>query len=214
MSVRQDTTTRFDASVPRRDAHAVKEMSTEALVVEYQPFVTSIVVRVRRQFNLCADVEDLEACGFLGLLEAHARFDPSVGTFGTFAYYRVRGKILDASRQHQWGDPRALQAAVVIDSLASGVPTETTIYLFADLDEAGSSPASQLDVVEHADFLRLLRAEVAALPKPQQRVLQRHHLEGATMEQVSRELGRSVSWVSRTNFRTLSRLRHTLAANC
>lgn len=43
--------------------------------------------------------EDLESCGMLGLLEALDRYDPSHGVrFETFAWYRIRGAILDYLR--------------------------------------------------------------------------------------------------------------------
>ena len=212
-------------STPRRDPFVVKQMSAEVLVVEFERFVTSIALRVRRQFNLTADTRELVACGFLGLLEAHRRFDPKHGTlFATFAYYSVRGKILDASRRQHWGDSRALQCALALnDTLerrvlvprhpaerpAGALPTPI-IYLFGDIDDAAvSDPARQLDELEHAELLARLQAEIQLLPNAERRVMQ-HVLAGSTMDEISIVLGRSVSWVSRAKARAIRLLRERL----
>src|ERR1700690_3599521 len=43
--------------------------------------------------------EDLESCGLRGLVHAADAFDYRPGTrFSTFAYYRIRGVMLDAVR--------------------------------------------------------------------------------------------------------------------
>src|SRR5690606_6309749 len=47
------------------------------------------------------DLENLEAAGILGLVEAAAQFDPSREVaFTTFAYQRIRGAILDELRRN------------------------------------------------------------------------------------------------------------------
>jgi RNA polymerase sigma factor for flagellar operon FliA len=55
--------------------------------------------RVARRLPDCVDVDDLISAGYLGLLSAGDRFEPSRGlSFGAFAYHRVRGAILDELR--------------------------------------------------------------------------------------------------------------------
>jgi RNA polymerase sigma factor for flagellar operon FliA len=59
-------------------------------------FVRRIAGSVRRQINPPMDEDELVSCGFLGLRQALEKFDPSVNVkFETFAYYRIRGAMLD-----------------------------------------------------------------------------------------------------------------------
>jgi RNA polymerase sigma factor for flagellar operon FliA len=63
-------------------------------------FVRDIARKLRRGFGLQASVEELESYGQEGLLHAARRFDPAVGVkFETFAYTRVRGAMIDATRR-------------------------------------------------------------------------------------------------------------------
>jgi RNA polymerase sigma factor for flagellar operon FliA len=67
---------------------------------EYQGFVRSIALRVRAELDLTVDLDDLVGFGFQGLIEAKGRFDASRGVqFNTFAYYRVRGAVIDGVRK-------------------------------------------------------------------------------------------------------------------
>jgi RNA polymerase sigma factor (sigma-70 family) len=61
-----------------------------------------LVRKIARRFRTCqvVDREDLEQAGFVGLLNACARFDPSAGAkFSTYASLRVRGAIVDWLRE-------------------------------------------------------------------------------------------------------------------
>jgi RNA polymerase sigma factor for flagellar operon FliA len=69
-------------------------------VEEWRPFVASIAHRVRASLDIKGDLDDLLASGMEGLIMARSRFDPSRGVkFNTFAYYRVRGAMLDHIRR-------------------------------------------------------------------------------------------------------------------
>ena len=77
-------------------------------VEEYRPLVVSIAHKVRAQFELDIDLDDLQAYGFTGLIEAKGRFDPERGVkFNTFAYYRIRGAMLDGVRKAGYLPARA-----------------------------------------------------------------------------------------------------------
>ena len=65
-------------------------------VDRHRALVQSIVQSVQRQLPIATDTADLEAFGFIGLLEARSRYDAARGAqFTTFAYYRIRGAIID-----------------------------------------------------------------------------------------------------------------------
>jgi hypothetical protein len=54
--------------------------------------------------------DDLISQAIIGLIEAIDRFDPSRGVkFNTFAYYRIRGAVMDMLRDLDWV-PRSLRA--------------------------------------------------------------------------------------------------------
>jgi len=60
------------------------------------PFLRRIAEAVKRQYAPPLDTDELVSCGFIGLREAQARFDPASGVrFETYAYYRVRGAMLE-----------------------------------------------------------------------------------------------------------------------
>ena len=77
------------------------------LIAQHEKMVHGLASRLRRELSLRGELDDLIAFGFGGLLEAQRRFDPGRGVrFRTFAYYRVRGAMLDGRPAPE--GPRAL----------------------------------------------------------------------------------------------------------
>jgi RNA polymerase sigma factor FliA len=75
----------------------------DRLVKQHLALVQAVARKLRRQITARIELEDLVAYGSKGLIEAAERFDPSLGVaFGTFAYYRVRGAMLDGLRTMGW----------------------------------------------------------------------------------------------------------------
>src|SRR4051812_48748435 len=73
------------------------------LVEQPLPLVQAIARKVKRTLGASIDFEDLVGYGSKGLIEAAERFDPRHGVaFSTFAYYRVRGAMLDGLRTMGW----------------------------------------------------------------------------------------------------------------
>lgn len=77
------------------------------LVDGCQGFVRSIAWKVHRKVpRHLVDLDDLIAYGQLGLCDAAREFDPNRAVkFTTYAYYRVRGSILDGLTQMSWFRP-------------------------------------------------------------------------------------------------------------
>lgn len=89
--------------VSQRDPHEIKALSRAQIVDEFNNLVLSIVNAIRKNLKLRVDLADLESYGYAGLLAAHERFDPAQKTsFASFAYYRIRGSILDGCRKEGW----------------------------------------------------------------------------------------------------------------
>lgn len=124
----------------------------DAFVRAYQGLVSKIARQTIAQLNLPVDQEDLIAFGMTGLMEAHTRYRPECGVlFRTFAYYRIRGAVLDGTRQMSPLPRRAyarLKAALVADQEAEascGVRIESAKTLAEG--SKGESAASSLDGV-------------------------------------------------------------------
>ena len=80
-------------------------MTTERdkLVAEHLTLVQAIAGKLKRTLGKSIEFDDLVGYGHKGLIEAADRFDPKQGvTFTTFAYYRIRGAMLDGMRTMGW----------------------------------------------------------------------------------------------------------------
>jgi len=69
------------------------------LVIEHLPLVKRVVDRVLTSLPPSVSEDDVIGAGTLGLVESAHRFDASRGVkFGTFAYQRIRGAVMDFLR--------------------------------------------------------------------------------------------------------------------
>lgn len=71
----------------------------DAIITEAIPLVKSIIGKISRPDTPLSQYEDLESAGIMGLLQALDNYDCSRDIkFNTFAYYRIRGNIIDYLR--------------------------------------------------------------------------------------------------------------------
>ena len=132
-------------------------MSGTQFIEEHEGMVYGLAHRLRRELSLRGEIDDLVAFGFGGLLEAERRFDPARGVrFRTFAYYRVRGAMLDGVRKmahlprraherHQSEDEVELTAApMALDRAFTRISGSLTTgsVLQGELPEASPEAAS------------------------------------------------------------------------
>jgi RNA polymerase sigma factor for flagellar operon FliA len=96
-----------------------RDLHDSEFVRQYETFVRGVARQTVAQLDLECDMEELVACGFEGLIEARNRFDASRGVpFKSFAYYRVRGAMIDGIRRSAYLPRRAyarLKAAEAVD---------------------------------------------------------------------------------------------------
>lgn len=72
----------------------------ELSVAEYMPVIRSVANKLMKTLPHNHEHNDLVAAGVLGLIQAFRRFDSSKGVkFITYAYYRIRGEMLDYLRK-------------------------------------------------------------------------------------------------------------------
>jgi RNA polymerase sigma factor for flagellar operon FliA len=80
-----------------------QRLSSEQLVFTHQGLVRAIARGIHRSFPSYIELDDLIGYGQVGLAQAARDFDHERGMqFSTFAYYRIRGAILDGANQMNW----------------------------------------------------------------------------------------------------------------
>lgn len=226
-----------------RDPHAIKAMEPAELVEEYRTLVGGIVARLRRKLHIRISAQDVENYAFEGLLEAHARFDPEGGAvFASFAYYRIRGAVMDGCRKEGWMTrerSRQTRCDEAIDEYMEDAgktlactPPAASFEEAVDRVSAMANDAAMIFMLNEADFdllethneqqhrrlekrvdLALLQGAMAILTDEEREIVTRHHMEGERMDDIAEEFGHSRSWVSRVNTRALERMREYFFEN-
>lgn len=137
--------------------------------------------------------EDLIAYGYVGLLEARKRFDPSKGTpFVTFAWWRVRGAIIQGAREMSGSTRRHPRPVVMLGSA----------------EAVDGTPLAEASIIER-ERVQALVAAVARLPHRERSLLQ-GHAQGKQMTDVAHDLGISKAWASRLQARARYHVRGVL----
>lgn len=138
MDTRRDDTELIHRYLATRDPALREE-----LILRYLPLVHFVLGRLGLSQSAGQDYEDAASQGILGLIEAVDRFDLAYGTqFSTYATLRIRGKIIDQLRAHDWlsrgARQRARQIQGAIDSLwekNQRPPTDDELADYLNLDE-------------------------------------------------------------------------------
>jgi RNA polymerase sigma factor FliA len=202
------------------------------------PLVKSIAARLKQAHGLAAPFEDLYGLGVDGLLRAAERFDPTRGVaFTTFAYYRIRGAILDSLRK----DPDRIQIAARAkpaagvrsrrslepandngraagEAVAPDEPwalVETTVLRVHAVEDAGSLSDDEAPAVDEQVERRSVEARVAAalarLPQMERRIVEMHYYADLSFAEIGARLGICKPWAFRLHARALRQLKASLA---
>lgn len=213
----------------------------DAFVLEHEALVHGIAQKVRTQFDLNVEVEDLVAFGYAGLLQARERFDPSRGVqFKTFAYYRVRGAVLDGIRKMAYLPRRAhekLRAAAAADDVLEATGEEhaatppeargiegaterlgdaigklTASFVIAAVGQEDTAPeqSSPEATLLRSEAKARVREALASLPERELALVRGFYFEGRQFDEVAEELGISKSWASRLHGKALGQLKKAL----
>jgi RNA polymerase sigma factor for flagellar operon FliA len=98
-TVSEPATLHLHPDAPRQDS----VRTVQQLAQSCQGLVRSIAWKIKQKLPPQVDLEDLIGYGQLGLLQAAQDFDATRGgQFTTYAYYRIRGAILDGLSQMAW----------------------------------------------------------------------------------------------------------------
>lgn len=210
----------------------------DALVIGHANLVRRIAGEVSKQIRRAADFEDLMQSGMVGLLEAAQRFDRRLGAqFSTYAFYRIKGAILDAVRRAD-GRPRALfkrrrsiadarrQIEAVTGAPATALAVSSALglslaeYQRAKWDSAipmytGKCEVMELiderdgpaEQVEKMDITRFLAAKVGSLPDVERHIWRLYYEEEWLMREIGDLLELSESRVCQLLKASVERLR-------
>ena len=89
-----------------------KTRRREELIMTYAPLVKFIAERMAIRMPSHISKDDLTSAGIIGLFDAIDNFDSSRGIkFETYAFYRIKGAILDEMRRLDW-IPRSVRKEV------------------------------------------------------------------------------------------------------
>jgi RNA polymerase sigma factor for flagellar operon FliA len=198
------------------------------LILSHLRLLRQAVGKLLAHLPAVADVENLEAAGILGLVEAAGKFRPELGIrFGTYAYPRVRGAVLDELRRNHSLPQNVFVRLARLRKACETLSCGSTVEALSRA--AGLSPAEVLDSLaamrllsmsslegrgtsrevtdrrqdrpdrraEQAEQNRLVVETLAALPERERRAVTLYYLEDLRLRQVGDVLGLSESRVSR-----------------
>lgn len=216
-----------------------RSQSQGDLVAQHGWLVRHVAYRLKTTLGLPYPVEELEQMGMLGLLEAAQRFDPSsTASFGTYAYYRIRGAILDEAMSQQ-GVKRSQLAAIQrvramgdaveglgeqsegasdMDFLVHAMACATTAQdvmeaVSAELEESeelSGYTATPEEVVAQSMSKSLIRRLMAQLPEDEREVMRACYFASMSLSEYAAQIGKSRSWTCRAHARALLRLRELM----
>ena len=210
---------------------------------QYLPLVKRVLGQLRHQTNTLMDADDLAQIGIMGLLEALRRYggEPDA-SFGSFAYKRVRGAILDELRRHDWR-PRQLRQkshqcaqaerdlmrelgrrpteAELAQKLQLSVSELQEVLCAGEMAEMESLQALLDQGIEpghdqtHApeEQAQLIQSLLTRLPEREQRLMSLYYQHELNMKEIALVLDLTESRVCQLHKQCLALLNRTLAAN-
>jgi RNA polymerase sigma factor (sigma-70 family) len=169
------------------------------LVTDNMPLARKVAKQVARKFAAHLSIEDFEQAGYLGLCEA-ARRCKRVSSFQAFAYFRVRGAIVDAHRRKQYREElnpslEGMAAAegarrASSDGPKSGKVSVASIRGGEFIRDTGPLPD---ELAARREKNRFLAAAIAALPEDERYVIAQS-LSGVRVAAIAESRQRSATW--------------------
>ncbi len=215
----------------------IAELEPDQLVEQFEDFVRAIAYDLEQRLKIRVSLDDLVAYGYQGLLEAHERFDATAGNrFSSYAYYRVRGAILDGCRKEGWqtrtrdvnrerkmGEfletthkvneniPEANNFKDAVHRVSNFVGDAATVLLLNEMEDVDpehySEEPQQEDGLEVRDIERLLKEGLRLLSNEERDIVIRFYFKNENMSDIGESHGHSKSWVSRIHTRAIERIR-------
>jgi RNA polymerase sigma factor (sigma-70 family) len=156
-----------------------RERAIEERMVEVQ----RIARRVMQLFTHHIQIEDLEQAGYVGLVSASNTYKPGAGAFPAYAYWRIRGEMIDSQKRRTFREAANLSLQGIAEAHDGWLPPS--------LDTCPRPLQDEMAARE--EIHAILQRAITALPPLEQRVL-RGHLAGDSLSLTARHLGRSLTW--------------------
>lgn len=202
------------------------------LILSCQGLVRSIAWKIHQKLPKHIDLDDLIGFGQVGLTEAAQEFDQMRGVqFTTYAYYRVRGAILDGLSSMSWFskadycrgryeraanlllEEKPGESATEDDATWLGRTVRVLSMTYIMTHWGGEVPGTEFcetetpsDAAESSDLQALLRDIIGELPTQQQQLIRGIYFEGLTIKDAGERIGISKAWASRLHARILDTL--------
>ncbi len=202
--------------------------------VTHEALVRNIAISIWKKVGKHISLEDLVGYGFQGLLEAQRTYKPKEGSkFTTYAYYRIRGAILDGVRKMSW-----LPKKNVEDLMLRQHMDEVVEAYFNGIEEDGVERTSgevvvdcmeiletvfvlSLDVLQYRKVMKEKTAEIKyyrhkiyealkRLPENEKELIRLVYFEGMRLADIARQKGWSRSWATRLHQRAIQSLRKAI----
>jgi RNA polymerase sigma factor (sigma-70 family) len=140
--------------------------------------VEKLAKQIRRMFAPHLDIRDLIQSGYLGLCKAAECYSPARGPFDRYAWFRVRGAIIDSQKRRAYREEQNISLDMISEEHSGELPGRV------DLD-----PAPRPDeVMMAAEREQAMKAAMRRLRREERRVL-RSHLEGESLTATARATG-------------------------
>ncbi len=211
------------------------DMSRDIRVLQNQGLVRGIAASVWHMAGECVILEDLISYGQVGLIEAIDRFRPETGyRFSTFAYYRIRGAVLDGlcklrglsrrtaekarfSRGFQElhiqrsgdGDPASQEIEQLWGSLQESLRDGVVLFMLSHMStefDGGIEESSESSILAR-EWTEQMNRAVEQLPRPEADLVRLVYFQGLSLSEVAAQLGVSRSWACRLHQRAIHLLR-------
>jgi RNA polymerase sigma factor for flagellar operon FliA len=179
-------------------AHADRDR--DQLIVDHLHLPKFLALRITSTLDRSACLDDLMGYGHLGLVQAADRFRPGQGLeFGTFAWPRIQGAIVDGIRatgRYKRPDvERYRKAAAASDTPPP--PMRLDVALRPDFIDNKALKAD--DELDRRRVRARIPAAIAALPDTEREIAEMHYLRGLDFVQIGARLGVSRSYVCRVH---------------
>lgn len=180
----------------------------EELILEYLWLVKKIAKRVATRLG--GEQEEFEADGMIGLIEAAQRYDSKKDSnFERFAYWRIRGSMIDGYRQqdtlgrHERNqrkrDPKRQDRT---GHLIHSTRARRQEKILEELSKAGE----QIAYLES----RYMRELLDILPPRHKEMMEMHYLQQMTYEEIATKIKRSSSLVCLLHKKSIELIREYL----
>ncbi len=202
------------------------------LIQSCQGLVRSIAWKIHQRLPRSVDLDDLIGYGQVGLAEAARDFDSTRGVqFTTYAYYRVRGAVLDGLSTMSWfskadysrgryeqGANAVLRESSVGDGMAGELAwfTNTTrslsaAFLISDFASVCVEPQNAVAVspsadAEADDLKRVIADALGRLTEQERMLIEGVYFQGMSIKEAGERIGISKAWASRLHARILQSL--------